>query len=166
MPKKLKGKQLSREAVEAYHRKKLKMFEEVLEWSDEDYALQEFLDDDYDNVQEPPVFSKFRKAYKEDVLLGKEVNVFQRNLDHHSLKLMAKEYRSKNRVRFYCKTLRGRIDCMSEDVVLPPLSNLDLEQLYEYSLYKKGCEQQGFKIISFKTWLRTPASSTFYGNLG
>ena len=164
MPEQLISKP-SREAIDAYHRSMRHVIDIVRSWNRDDFELQEFLDYDKDLFQEPKAYRSFHRAWDATVVKGKQAKIFQMALSDHALKFVAKEiWGSESRMRFYTLLLEGKLRCASADV--EPVSTLELEQRYQYSLYQKGRKQRGLEPgPNFEVWCHTPDRTTFYDSL-
>lgn len=164
MPEQLISKP-NREVIDAYHRSMRHVIDIVRSWDRNDFELQEFLDYDKDLIPEPKAYRGFHRAWEAAVIKGKKAKIFQMSLNDHAMKMVAKEiWGSEARMRFYALLLAGKLHCASADV--EPVSALELEQRYQYSLYQKGRKRQGLDPgPNFEVWCHTPDRTTFYDSL-
>ena len=164
MPEQISSKP-NREAVDAYHRAMRHVIEIIHSWDRNNLELQEFLDYDKNLILEPKEYRRFRKVWELTIARGKKARVFQRPLQDHALKVVAKEiWSSEARMRFYSRLLNERLRCMSASV--DPISIVELEQRYQYHLYRKGRQHQGLTPGPvFEIWCHTPDRVTFFDAL-
>lgn len=165
MPKQLKSKQRKRSKVDYYHDELRNLIKQTEYWDHGNIELQEYLDNNTSVESQTLEFDEFYEQWESARQAGALANVHQ-NLHVKKVKALAfMLFASPARRKHYLKLINERLHCDSEKVV-KPISIIELEQRYQYFLYKKGRKSRGFKISpTFETWRSTKTRPTFYDEL-
>lgn len=131
-------------------------------WPTDDLELEEFLDQGTPVPNDQPQeFVDFVEAFDSVYYAGLHVGVEER-LSERKLRALARGlFQSMSRRKYYMQFLQSRRRCASEEFAA--VSPTELEERYQYHLYKNERKHKGFgQNLQFNEWRITTDCITFY----
>ena len=149
--------------LKAYYKAELRLAKRPALWREGRFELEMFFDTGHPTVSNPPhEFVEFCQIYDEVRQAAAKVGI-EETLTKRMLRALARNlYYGSSRQDFYIRFLEGRIENI--DATSEPYSMIDIEERYQYYLYRKENHHKGRGIgPRFSTWKKNGGCPiTFY----